>query len=170
MPVLPERCKVIGIEEFIVATKEQEVLKGFEPQHLEQLAALAKEVRFTRDQIIFHEGEDHGFFYLIVDGSVVLEIVAAGRSVMLQTLHAGDAMGWSALIDTTGDGAHFEARALSPVKALAFEGPRLRETCEEDPAFGYRMMKSLVGLLTERLDATRMQVVDMYAPQGAARG
>lgn len=161
---------MISFEEFVTATKEQELLKGFEPQHLERLAALAREIRFTRDQIVFHEGEQHGVFYLIVDGSVVLEIVAAGRSVLLQTLHAGDAMGWSSLIDTNGSGAHFEARALSPVRALGFDGAKLREACESDPAFGYLMMKSLLGLLTERLDATRMQVVDMYAPAGAARG
>jgi CRP-like cAMP-binding protein len=161
---------VISFDEFVVATKEQDLLKGFEPQHLERLAALAREIRFTRDQIIFHEGEQHGVFYLIVDGSVALEIVAAGRSVMLQTLHSGDAMGWSSLIDNTGNGAHFEARALSPVRALGFDGATLRESCESDPAFGYLMMKSLLGLLTERLDATRMQVVDMYAPTGAARG
>jgi len=161
---------MIAIDKFIAATKEQELLRDFEPQHLEQLAAVANEVRFVRDQIVFHEGERHGLFYLIEEGSLVLEIVAAGKSVLLQTLHSGDAMGWSSLIDANGNGAHFEARALSPVKALAFDGAKLREACESDNAFGYRMVKALLSLLTERLDATRMQVVDMYAPAGAARG
>lgn len=159
---------MFSVEEFIQATQGQELLKGFEPQHLEKLAALAKEVRFARDQIIFHEGALHGFFYLIAEGSVVLEIVAGGHSVLLQTLHAGDAMSWSSLIDTAG-GTHFGARALSPVRALAFEGTQLRAACEADPAFGYLMMKSLLAMLAERLDATRMQVVDMYAAPGGGR-
>ena len=159
---------MIGIEEFIQSTKGQSLLEGFEPQDLERLAELAKEVHFKSDQIVFREGENHGRFYLILDGSVVLEITAGGRPVSLQTLHAGDAMGWSSLVEAEG-GAHFAARVVSPARALSFEGARLRETCESDPAFGYRMMKALLTLVTERLDASRMQLVDMYAKPGVAR-
>jgi CRP-like cAMP-binding protein len=159
---------VIGIEEFIESTRGQTILEGFEPQDLERLAALAKEVRFKRDQIVFREAQNHGYFYLILDGRVVLEITAGGHPMSLQTLNAGDAMGWSSLVEPEG-GAHFEARVLSPVRALAFEGARLREACEADPAFGYRMMKALLTLVTERLDASRLQLVDMYAKPGIAR-
>ena len=159
---------MINREEFLALAKEQDLLQGFEPRHLERLAGLAKEVRFHRDQIIFREGERHGFFYLIVEGSVVLEIVATGRSVLLQTLHSGDAMAWSSLLDSN-KGAHFEARALAATRALAFDGAQLRAACESDPAFGYAMMKALVGLLAERLDASRMQLLDMYAAPKAIR-
>jgi CRP-like cAMP-binding protein len=159
---------VIGIVEFIESTRGHAVLEGFEPQDLERLAALAKEVRFKRDQVIFREGENHGRFYLILDGSVVLEMTAGGHAMSLQTLHGGDAMGWSSLVEP-GGGAHFAARVISPVRALSFDGPQLRAACEADPAFGYRMMKALLSLVTERLDASRMQLVDMYAKPGAVR-
>lgn len=159
---------MISTQEFIQVTKNQDVLKAFGPQHLERLAALAEEVDFHRDQIIFREGDRHGLFYLILDGSVGLEIMTARHPVLLQTLHAGDAMAWSSLING-GSGAHFEARALTVTHALAFDGARLREACDSDPAFGYRMMKALLSLITERLDVTRMQLLDMYATPGAAR-
>jgi CRP-like cAMP-binding protein len=159
---------VIGVEQFIQCTKGQNILAGFEPQDLERLAALAKEVHFKRDQIVFREGENHGRFYLILDGTMVLEITAGGHPMSLQTLHGGDAMGWSSLVDSEG-GAHFQARVISPVRALSFEGASLRSTCELDSAFGYRMMKALLTLVTERLDASRMQLVDMYARPGVAR-
>lgn len=159
---------MIGIEEFIQSTKGQSLLEGFEPQDMERLAALAMEVHFKRNQIVFREGDQHGQFYLILDGSVVLEITAGGHPMSLQTLHGGDAMSWSSLLEAE-DGAHFGARILSPVRALAFEGVRLREACESDPAFGYRMMKALLTLVTERLDASRMQMLDMYAKPGTVR-
>lgn len=159
---------MISTQDFIQVTKNQDVLKAFAPQHLERLAALAEEVDFHRDQIIFREGERHGIFYLILDGSVGLEIMTARHPVLLQTLHAGDAMAWSSLIDD-GTGAHFEARALTTTRALAFNGIKLREACDADPAFGYRMMKALLSLITERLDVTRMQLLDMYATPGAVR-
>ena len=77
-------------------------------------------------------------------------------------------MGWSSLVESEG-GAHFQARVISPARALSFDGAALRDTCESDPAFGYRMMKALLSLVTERLDASRMQLVDMYSKPGAAR-
>ena len=159
---------MISTQEFIEDTQDQEILKAFGPQHLERLAALAEEVEFHRDQVIFREGDRHGMFYLILDGGVGLEIMTARHPVMLQTLHAGDALGWSALLD--GDaGAHFQARALTPTRALAFDGAKLRQTCDADPSFGYRMMKALLALVTERLDVTRMQLLDMYATPGGVR-
>ena len=159
---------MISTQEFIELTKDQDVLRAFGPQHLERLAAMARAVDFRRDQIIFREGGQHGLFYLILDGSVGLEIITSRNPVLLQTLHAGDAMGWSSLLDD-GRGAHFEARALTPTRTLAFDGAKLREACEADPAFGYRMMKALLTLITERLDVTRMQLLDMYGATGGVR-
>jgi CRP-like cAMP-binding protein len=159
---------MISTQEFIELTRDQDVLHAFGPQHLERLAALAEEVEFHRDQIIFREGDQHGMFYLILDGGVGLEIMTARHPVMVQTLHAGDALGWSALLDSSA-GAHFEARALTPTRALAFDGAKLRQTCDADPSFGYRMMKALLALVTERLDVTRMQLSDMYATPGGVR-
>jgi CRP/FNR family transcriptional regulator, cyclic AMP receptor protein len=158
---------MISTEEFIRVTKNQELLKDFGPQHLARLAALAEEVHFHRDQIVFREGEQHGMFYLILDGTLALEIITARHPVLLQTLHAGDAMGWSSLLGSGG--THFEARALTTARTLAFNGAKLRETCDTDPAFGYRMMKALLALISERLDVTRMQLLDMYATPGAVR-
>ena len=70
----------------------------FEPRHLERLATLAKEVRFERDQILFREGDECSEFYMIVTGLVALEIAAPGHTFRVQTLFAGDELGWSALL------------------------------------------------------------------------
>jgi len=148
---------VIGILEFFEAAKEHELLKRFESRHLEKLAGLAREVAFERNHIIFSQGEKAGLFYLVIEGTVVLEAVEEGRRVSVQTLRAGDAMGWSAVTDAN-EGAHFEARSLAAVRAIAFNGAQLRAACESDPAFGYVMMKALLSLVCERLDATRMQM------------
>ncbi len=64
-------------------------------------------------------------------------------------------MGWSAL---TEDGhAQFRARALSPVATIFFPGERLREACDRDPEMGYHLMKHLLQVVTQRLDAVREQ-------------
>ena len=147
---------MLGIQEFLIYTREHEFLQGLQREHLERLAGLAKEARFKADQVIFREGERHGRFYLLVEGRVVLENTARGGCVPLQQLQAGDATGWSSLVSSS-NGAHFQARALSPVRAVAFDGAQLSAACEADPVFGYFIMKALLGVITERLDASRLQ-------------
>jgi CRP/FNR family transcriptional regulator, cyclic AMP receptor protein len=140
----------------------------FEAKHVETLANLAKEIRFERDQILFREGDDASEFYLIVNGLVALEIAAPGHTFRVQTLFAGDELGWSALL--MGRGKHFQARTLDRVDALAFEGSELLAACDEDTLFGYTLMRRLLGVVAERLQATRLQLLDTYSPIAARAG
>ena len=140
----------------------------FEPRHVEKLASLAHDVRFERGQVIFHEGDDCSEFYLIVNGLVSLELVAPGHTFRVQTLFAGDEFGWSALL--MGSGKQFQARALERVDALALEGADLVAACREDTAFGYALMSRLLAVVASRLQATRVQLLDMYSPNAARAG
>src|SRR5436305_11531819 len=132
---------------------EHAVFKELEAHTASKLMDLGIEARFAPGTIIFEEHEASGQFYLITEGAVALEQPVLGRSVRIQTLHVGDFFGWSALL---GSGTrHFKARAMSHVVALTFDGALLRKSCENDPEFGYALMKRLLVLVTERLDATR---------------
>jgi CRP-like cAMP-binding protein len=129
---------------------------------IEKLAALARTVGFTRNEVIFREGDDIHDFFLITSGRVALEIVSDGVPHRVHTLSAGDELGWSAVL--MGQGKYFQARALEPVEALAFDGGELLALCERDPAFGFKLMHRLLGVVAERLQATRLQLLDMYWP------
>ena len=148
----------------IDAVREHGILKDLDPQYVERLAGMALEAQFRPDQIVFREGDESGFFYLVISGTIALEMLAGGHIIRVQTLHEGDAMGWSALL--AGDGKHFQARATSHVRALAFEGIRVREAFVQDPAFGYAMTKRLLRTAVERLDATRVQLADSFGKAG----
>ena len=140
----------------------------FEPRHVERLASLARDVRFERNHVIFREGDECSEFYLVASGLVALEIVAPGHTFRVQTLFSGDELGWSALL--MGSGKQFQARVLERVDALAFEASDLLAACREDPAFGFALMQRLLGVVAERLQATRLQLLDMYSPAAARAG
>jgi CRP-like cAMP-binding protein len=127
------------------------LLSELDPEQLRKLLPLAQKKQFAAGQIIFHSGDKSLFLHLIVSGDVVLEEDRGDRPVHVQTLHAGDAMGWSAL--TAEARRHFQARALSRVSTVAFSGEQLRASCEHDPAMGYALMKRLLELVIERLDS-----------------
>ena len=140
----------------------------FSPEHRTRLAALAKEVHFEPDQVIFREGDDYSVFYLLGQGMVALELEVPGHVLRVQTLYAGDVFDWSALLPHAGK--HFQARALDAVTALAFEGDQLLATFRADPQFGLAFMLRLMGVVSERLRNTRLQLVDVYSPEAKRAG
>jgi len=143
--------------------------KDFEPTQIERMAGQARAASFEPAQIIFREGDDCAEFYLINSGRVALEmVVGANRVLRIQTLSDGDEFGWSALV--MGHGKHFQARALTRVEALAFDGAQLAEACRADPAFGVSLMARLLRIVSARLDATRLQLSDTYSPVAARAG
>jgi CRP/FNR family cyclic AMP-dependent transcriptional regulator len=155
-------------ETLVAVLQKHPFVEEFQPQHIERFTTMAKEVHFERDQVIFHEGDECHDFYLIVEGRVALEIEAPGQTFRVQTLHAGDELGWSAIL--MGRGKHFQARALQPVDALAFNGEELLAACRDDKAFGFALMYRMLGVVSERLQATRLQVLDMYSPVAKRAG
>jgi CRP/FNR family cyclic AMP-dependent transcriptional regulator len=142
------------------------LLSELDPEQLRKLLPLAREKRYTAAEVIFQAGDRSSFLHLIVSGQVALEEIAGPSPAAVQTLEAGDAMGWSALTPTAR--THFQARALTPVCTLAFPGEGLHLACERDPALGYALMKRLVELASERLDAMRINSARVNMAQGRA--
>jgi CRP-like cAMP-binding protein len=150
-------------KDLVAALRSHPFDKNFTSDQVERLASLAREVSFDRDQVIFREGGESHDFHLIIGGRVALEIEVPNHpNVRVQTLSGGDELGWSAVL--MGQGKYFQARALEPVKALAFDGEALLAACKADPAFGFAFIYRVLELVSERLQATRLQVLDHYSP------
>ena len=100
--------------------------------------------------------------------SVAVVIAVTGwawgaRVLRAQTLSDGEALGWSSILPSASK--QFQARALGSVRALAFDGARLREAADQDNSFGYALMRRLIEVVTDRVQAMRMQMLDMYSTE-----
>jgi len=84
-----------------------------------------------------------------------------GTTLGIETLGAGDELGWSSMLMC--DRRHFQARAVEPSYALAFDGAELNRACKEDPVFGYGLLYRLLGVVARRLQATRLRLVGIHA-------
>lgn len=136
-------------DQLLEAVSNHGLLKDLDPHHLQRLAGLALEASFDPGHIVFHEGDESAYFYLIVSGSVMLK---SGGEIM-QILGPGEALGWSSLIE--GEHKHFLAQALTHVTALAFDGAELRRVSNAHPDFGFALLKRLFPVLVQRLEAAR---------------
>jgi CRP-like cAMP-binding protein len=135
-------------------------LRGMTPHHLQTLAHLAMPVSFETGDVIFSEGEPANRFFLIQSGSVALESdPGIGETVHLQTIGAGEVLGWSWLFPPYY--WHFAARAVEPTRAIFLYGARLRELCETDHHLGYDLMKRTTEVVIQRLQATREKLLEV---------
>jgi CRP-like cAMP-binding protein len=139
-------------------------LAGLPADDIDKLAEICFEKSFGEDEILFREADPSGFFYLLLSGTVALEITAPGRVIRIQTITAGEELGWSSMMDEGRK--QFQARALEPVRALAFDGGKLRRLCDADFAFGYDVLKRLLVVVSERLQNTRLQLLDIFSKKG----
>ncbi|MBZ0297138.1 MAG: cyclic nucleotide-binding domain-containing protein [Anaerolineae bacterium] len=149
---------MITIQEMISTHKFFHDLK---PEYLRLIADCATNVTVNAEEYLFHAGEAADQFYVIRHGMVAIEIYDHRRgAVRIQTLLEDDVLGWSWLFPPYK--WHYDAHALTLVRMTAFDGKCLREKCEADHDLGYELMKRFAGILVDRLQATRLQVMNVY--------
>jgi len=137
------------------------LLSGMRAEDLELVAGCASNVRFEAGTVLFREGDAADTFYVIRSGTVSLETYVPARGGMtIETIESGEVVGWSWLFPPYR--WHFDARALSQVRATAIDGACLRGKCEDDPALGYDLMKRFAQVMIERLQWTRVRLLDVY--------
>ncbi|MCF6156288.1 MAG: cyclic nucleotide-binding domain-containing protein [Candidatus Brocadia sp.] len=140
---------------------EHPFLKGLEQKHLKIIVGCASNVRFDAGQFILREGEEANNFYIIRHGKVSLEIFTQDRGpITIQTIGEGEVLGWSWLIPPYH--WHYDARALELTRAIALDGKCLRIKCEQDHDLGYELLKRFAYIITQRLETTRLQLLDIY--------
>lgn len=140
---------------------EHPFFNDLDPKYLAVLTGCAKNMRFKAGEVIFREEEEADFFYLIRGGKVALEASIPGHGlVLIQTIGESEVLGWSWLFPPYR--WHFAARTLEPTLALAFDGKCLRNKCDDDHDLGYELMQRFAGIMLQRLQATRLQLLDVY--------
>lgn len=135
-------------------------------QHRERLLRLAREVSFPPGARLFEEDRPADRFWIVRTGTVVLDIrVPDGRNAAVESLGHGELLGWSWHFPPYR--WHQGAKALSPVRAWEFDAKTVLTTCAEHPEFG-RAIASWVGqVVADRLQKTRIRLLDLYAPHGS---
>ena len=131
------------------------------PQYFPLLIECAVIERFRPDEQIFKKGYDAEHFYLIHHGKVALETayVPGEGFITIQTLGAGEALGWSWLFPPHQ--WHFSARAVEPTEAVVFKADALRNKAKETPAFGYDLALRVGAIMMQQLQSTRIRLLDI---------
>jgi CRP-like cAMP-binding protein len=136
-------------------------------QVLDELAPVAAVVEFAAGEAIFQEGAENHFLYVVERGRVGLDMYVPGRGrTRVLSLGPGDVLAWSALL---GDGVMtVSATALENTRAIALPGRRMLELCSANHEIGFCLMHRMAMALAQRLVATRLQLLDLFAEPTSA--
>lgn len=152
------------IESFLA---RQDFFSGLDADSVAFLAECATRRQVEAGDTLFRHGEDARRFFLLCSGRISVEIPAIeGPRLEVQSLGAGEVLGWSWLIPPYK--WSFQARALEASEVIELDGERVRARCEQEPSFGYEMMKRFSALMSERLEAARQRMMDEWNPPGFA--
>lgn len=133
-------------------------LKGMSPHHLELMALCAAPTEFDKEQIIFREGDPANGFYLVETGTVVLEgKTGAGQPVVIDTVIAGEPLGWSWLFPPYI--WEFDARATKTCRAICLSGIMLRQHRDEDLTLSHELHKRVSEVMVRRLQSARSKLI-----------
>lgn len=134
---------------------------GMAAEHLALVAGCASNRVFEDGEYLAREGDRADTFYVLRTGAVALEIDVPQRgALVIETLHDGDLIGWSWLLAPYR--THLDVRATATTHVIAFDGACLRGKCDADPALGYDLMRRFAEVIVERLQATRIRLIDVY--------
>jgi CRP-like cAMP-binding protein len=134
---------------------------GLDESVIALLAGCAVNTHFRPGQHLFREGEPADTFYVVRHGRISLEVhPPAGPSVVVDSAHDDDVVGWSWLVPPYR--WLFDARATEETSAIAFDGACLRGKCEADPAIGYALLQRVVQVMSARLQSARVRLLDLY--------
>jgi CRP/FNR family cyclic AMP-dependent transcriptional regulator len=146
---------------FVELLASHPVFKDFDEATLALLAGCARNEHFAAGSTIYGESDGADKVYILRHGDVAVEIATPERApLIVETLHAGDVLGWSWMVPPYRHMSN--ARALADVRAVSLDAICLRGKCDENPILGYRMFQHLLPHMARRVTALRLQLLDLY--------
>lgn len=140
---------------------------GFNDDALNLLCECSSTCEIKKGEILFLQGDKADKFYVIQNGSISIQMPAImGPTLEIQTLTKDQVLGWSWLISPYK--WSFQTMAEEASELLAFDGVTILARCEQDPKFGYDLLKKFAGLMSARLDAARQKMMAEWNPAGYA--
>ena len=139
---------------------------GLDADAMRLIAGCASNVHFAEGEYIFEEGDASNQFWVIRRGRVAMQLQSPGQGAMVtDTMDEGEVLGWSWLVPPYRYFA--DARAVTSVSATALDGACLRGKCEADPELGYQLLKRVTSVMYQRLQSTRIRLLDLYGTEPA---
>ena len=141
------------------AVKEHSFLAALPDVQAEKLISLAQEVHFKENELILTASEQSRYFYLLLEGTVCIEVSTRAYAICVQALGPGEAFGWSSLLEHHD--TLFQVRAREDCRALQIDSSDLAAALKADPELGMEVFRRALSLAAERIKATEQRLAEL---------
>jgi CRP-like cAMP-binding protein len=136
--------------------------QGLKESEITQVTDICKERSYKVGELCQMEGQPSNQVHFILSGRVgtvihIPNVTYISSEIILDTLHNGDAFGWSSLIQGT---PWSTLRVLEPTNVLYVTSSDLISLCEKNSRIGYILMRNLSSLIASRLRRNRMSILN----------
>lgn len=132
-------------------------MEGADSLFLNQLEEFSTEISLPGSTVLFHEGGYADRCFLLLKGRIALEMECdCPKPELIDIIGPGGVVGWSWLFPPFE--WHLSARTLEPCEAVVLKGPPLLILSEEDPKFGYELLRRVTKQVIMRLQSTRRRL------------
>lgn len=146
--------------ELVNILSEHPFLRDLDAEQIGKIAPCAERIEIEADTMLAREGDAAEYFYLVLDGRFAVETSFPDRGpVTLQTIEPGEVIGWSWV---EANPWLFDIRALTASSCVALRAQQITALLNEDKTLGLLIMRRLNRVMTERLRATRLQLLDLF--------
>ena len=128
--------------------KQKDIFRAMDTAFVKRMMNVSTTESFEKKDMLFQQGDPANHFYILLKGRVKLTIGETGQSVYIVS-HAGEAFGWSSLINRSRYSA--SAVCAAPTTLMQLEKTRMRATLKSNPANGLIFMERVAGMIGERL-------------------
>ena len=144
-----------------------EFFSEFSGDSLKFLCECSSIREINKGQILFRQGENADKFYVVLNGRISIEMpTIMGPTLEIQTLGKDQVLGWSWLISPYK--WNFQTKAEEDSELLQFDGAAILARCEQDPKFGYELLKKFAALMSVGLNAARQKIMEEWNLAGFA--
>lgn len=115
-----------------------------------------------QEEIIFEQGDEADFLYILIEGEVSIRFKPDdGQEMVISRISSGGVFGWSAAFGSEfyTSGAYCD----SDSELIRVKGADLKMLCEKHPEIGILIIERLAAIVAERLRNTHAQVVSLLS-------
>ena len=138
------------------------IFAGLDNHQINQLSPYLIECVFSKDHMIFEQGQPAEYLYILLGGQVLVRYKPYdGPLLDVAHIEPGGVFGWSAALrrDVYTSGA----MAVQESLAYRIRGANLPVICEKYPETGNLFRDRLASVIAERLRSTHTQVLGMLS-------
>ncbi|MFP4257774.1 MAG: Crp/Fnr family transcriptional regulator [Desulfovermiculus sp.] len=127
------------------------LIQDMSDSHLELLGSTGKLKIFSDDTVLFYEGQVLDQCYMVLSGSIFLEVQPAPDVIItLESLGAGACFGLSSLVP--GSESQSNAICAETCELACFSAQKLHELMDQHQGFGFVFLSRIVRTFRDRME------------------